>query len=435
MIKRNGNRNSTVALYWVIALIGILITACQDIIQELPISRPAPESGSPEPKQGLKLGALLPYTGDLALLGQPVIQTLPIVVDRVNACGGVNDANVELIVEDDQTRSDAATVAMSRLVEEDVGAVIVGFSRVTSTPVLNIAIDSQIPVISPSNTSPSFTEQAKQGIFKGFWMRTVSSDVYQARALAKFAIEQNIRTISIVVVDNEDGISFENAFIEAFESLGGIILTKTDPIRYNPQSPSLDFEASVAFLPYTGKPDAVVADLDPQGGIKILRSAYELGLTNGVQILLTDGVQPDSFSTAVGLTYDGIPILEGAIGIVPGATGPGLEALANLWQEQEEGSLPPFVAQTWDAASLILLAAQAANVNDGNAIQEKLRNVANPPGIAVIDVCEGLKMLKSGQDIDYQGASGNVDIDENGDVIGSYEFWTVDEQGNVERIN
>ena len=50
------------------------------------------------------------------------------------------------------------------------------------------------------------------------------------------------------------------------------------------------------------------------------------------------------------------------------------------------------------------------------------------------DVCEGLKLLKEGKDINYQGASGNVDVDENGDVIGVYDVWQVADDGKLKTI-
>ena len=50
------------------------------------------------------------------------------------------------------------------------------------------------------------------------------------------------------------------------------------------------------------------------------------------------------------------------------------------------------------------------------------------------DVCEGLKLLKEGKDINYQGASGNVDVDENGDVIGVYDVWRVEADGKLKTI-
>jgi len=82
-----------------------------------------------------------------------------------------------------------------------------------------------------------------------------------------------------------------------------------------------------------------------------------------------------------------------------------------------------------------VLAAQAAKANTGEAIQSKLREVANPPGEEVSDVCQALKLLQEGKDINYQGASGNVDIDENGDVVGVYDIWRVEEDGKLKTVD
>ncbi|MGA7932172.1 MAG: amino acid ABC transporter substrate-binding protein, partial [Kovacikia sp.] len=70
----------------------------------------------------------------------------------------------------------------------------------------------------------------------------------------------------------------------------------------------------------------------------------------------------------------------------------------------------------------------------GEDIKSKIREVSNPPGTEVTDVCEGLKLLRAGQKINYQGASGNVDIDANGDVVGSYDVWQVEPDGKLKVV-
>jgi len=81
-----------------------------------------------------------------------------------------------------------------------------------------------------------------------------------------------------------------------------------------------------------------------------------------------------------------------------------------------------------------MLAAEAAGANTGEGIQSKIREVANAPGTPVTDVCEALALLQAGEDIDYQGASSKVDLDENGDTIGSYDVWTVEAGGSLDTI-
>jgi neutral amino acid transport system substrate-binding protein len=136
----------------------------------------------------------------------------------------------------------------------------------------------------------------------------------------------------------------------------------------------------------------------------------------------------------VGTGTDGKYILSGALGTVPGADGKALADLTKLWEAKEKRPVSAYVPHAWDAAALLVLAAQSAKANTGEAVQSKLREVANGPGEEVTDVCKGLELLRQGKTINYQGASGNVDIDANGDVIGSYDVWTVTDDGKVKVI-
>lgn len=102
---------------------------------------------------------------------------------------------------------------------------------------------------------------------------------------------------------------------------------------------------------------------------------------------------------------------------------------------EKGGSPGEFAPQSWDATALLVLAAQAAKENTGKGIANKIREVSNAPGVEVTDVCEGLKLLKEGKDINYQGASGNVDVDANGDVIGIYNVWSVEADGKLKTID
>ena len=425
------NLRSLLGLATVSMTVGLV--ACGQPVARL--TSPSIETETPG-ISGLKIGAILPYTGNLAVVGQPMIEVLPLVVDQINACGGVNDQNISLIVEDDQSQKGVAATTLTKLIDTNqIDAAVIGFVQSATPTVIDVAVKNQIPIISSATTSPVFTERAKQGAFQGFWARTVPSDVYQARALARLAIERRYKTAATLTFANDDGLSFEQAFTTTFEELGGTVLNKDFPARYDPTSDTVDYYAAFdAFLPPGGQPDVVVAGLDTVGGATLLKYAYEQGLTQGVQIMLTPSIQPSAFLEQVGKGYDGKYILSGAMGIIPSAAGPAKDYLENLWKQFEQGKPGAFVPQTWDTVALIALAAQAAGSNDGVAIQQHLDDVSNPPGIEVTNICSGLRLIKEGQDINYQGAGGKVDVDENGDVVANYDIWTISDQGKVEVI-
>ena len=410
-----------------VVTVALLLGACQT-------DGESPNAGTSDSATGLKIGSLLPSTGDLAPIGQPMIDAVPLLVKTVNECGGVNGAPITLVSEDDQTEPTAGNAAMAKLSEVDkVSGVVGSFASSVSQAAIDVAVRNQVMMISPGSTSPLFTERAAKGDFQNgdlnYWSRTAPPDTYQARALAKLASEKGFKRVSTVVINNDYGVGFEQEFVKAFKQLGGNVVNEAKPTRYDPKAATFETEAAAAF---GGKPEAVVAVLYAETGALLLKSAYQQGLTENVQIMLTDGVKSDEFASQVGKTSDGKFIIEGAIGTVPGADGDALETLTALWQSQKNETPPAFVPQSWDAAALLALAAESAESNAGDAIAAKLRDVAGPPGTEVTDVCQGIELLGQGEEINYQGASGNVDIDENGDVVGVYDVWSVKADGRLE---
>ncbi|MEI6428018.1 MAG: ABC transporter substrate-binding protein [Pseudanabaena sp. ELA607] len=423
---------SSLALGCVALLTALWVVACQPAVNGGSTTTSGGSSvisGAGGVKDALRLGALLPVTGDLSSIGAPMIKSIDFLVDTVNQCGGVLGKPITYIKEDDRTDPPAGAEAMTKLVKVDnVGAVVGSFASSVSAAALSIAVPNKIVMISPGSTSPLFTERAKKGEFKGYWYRTAPPDTYQAVALANLAYKKGARKVATLVINNDYGVGFEQSFVAAFEKLGGTITNKDKPTRYDPKAATFEAEAKGAF---GAKPDAVAAILYPDSGGAVLKTAFEQGLTKGVQILLTDGVKTEDFPKLIGNTPDGKLILAGALGTVPGADGKSLEAFSKAFKAKTNQEVGAFVPHSYDAAALIALAAEAAKSGTGEAIKEKMREVANAPGEEVTDVCEALKLVKAGKDINYQGASGNVDLDEFGDVKGSYDVWEVKADGKI----
>jgi len=424
----NSRWRSAIAL----TLTASFLVACES---QTPIDTAA-GSGGNSGGETLKLGALLPATGDLSSIGEAMPEAASLAVETINACGGVNDNPVELVIEDSQTDPNAGAAAMTKLAEVDQVAGVVGaFASSVSGAAVDVAARNEVMMVSPGSTSPVFTERAQAGDFNGYWARTAPPDTYQAAALAKLASERGFDRVSTVVINNDYGVGFEQAFVEAFEDLGGTVVNASDPVRYDPKATTLDSEAAAAF---GNEPDAVAAVLYDETGSLLLKSAYQQGLSDGVTVLLTDGVYSESFTERVGKDSGGKSIISGSLGTVPGADGEALSDFATLWQEETGREITAFVPHTWDATVLMMLAAEAADENTGAAIQSNIRDVANAPGTEVSDPCEAIELVRAGEEINYQGASGNVDIDEYGDVVGSYDVWTVEEAGTlnvVDKVN
>lgn len=434
------NSSSRRTLSLVIATLGSLglLTGCPSDTDTTTTTTPdttttTPDTTATNETGGLKLGTLLPTTGDLSSIGQNMPLTADLAVKTVNACGGVNGEPVTLINEDSQTDPPAGASAMTKLAEVDNVAGVVGaFASSVSGAAVEIAARNKVMLVSPGSTSPVFTQRVKNGEFDGYWARTAPPDTYQAQALAALAYDRGLTNVSTVVINNDYGVGFEEEFVKSFEKLGGTVTNKDNPVRYEPKAATLDTEASSAF---NDQVNGVAAILYAETGSILLQSAYKQGLTDNVTVLLTDGVYSPDFVEQVGKTADGKSIISGALGTVPGASGTALEDFTALWTAETNKEVTAFVPHTWDATVLMMLAAEAADANTGEAIKNNIREVSNAPGTEVSDPCEALELLRNGEDINYQGASGDVDIDEYGDVVGNYDVWTVEEDGSLKVID
>ncbi len=379
----------------------------------------------------LKIGTLLPITGDLAQFGQPMQDSVSLLVKTVNECGGVLGQPVELISSDDQTEPAAGAAAMTKMAEVDKVAGVVGAAASSvSSAAVDIAVRNNVVLISPSSTSPVFTERAKNNDFNGFWARTAPPDSFQGEALAELAIKNGYKTVAVLAINNDYGTGLVNAFIPAFEAKGGTVTNKNKLTLYPPDASTFDTEVTEAFK---DNPDAVLMVAYPETGSLILKAAYQQGLLGKETALITsDGMKDPKIASLAGKNTDGKFIAESMLGTAPSAKGgPSLQTFTELYQQTYNREPKVYDPNSWDAAALLVLAAEAAKSSTGEGVKSQLQAVANGPGEEVSDVCQALSLVREGKEINYQGASGTVDINEQGDVTGSYDIWTIDPEGNV----
>lgn len=378
--------------------------------------------------KSLKLGTLLPITGDLAQYGSPMQASAQLLVKTVNSCGGALGQPVQLVSEDDQTEPSAGASAMTKLVEVDrVAGVVGGASSAVSSAAVDIAVRNQIVQISPSSTSPIFTDRARKGDFQGFWFRTAPPDTFQGKALAQLAKQRGFQSVAILAINNDYGNGLVESFVPAFEVLGGKV--QGQPVLYPPDASSFESEVSAAFQ---GQPAAVLLIAYPETGSLVLKSAYQQGLLGKkTQVLATDGMKDEAIAKLAGKNQTGDYIVTGLLGTAASAGGPALDDFRKGYTAAYQRQPSVYDPNTWDATALLVLAAEAAKSNTGSAIKSKIRDVANAPGQEVTDVCQALALVREGKDINYQGASGTVELDAQGDVTGSYDIWTIEKNGKL----
>ena len=372
-------------------------------------------------QEPIKIGGLFPLTGPLAPYGPAIAQGAQLAVDQINAAGGVLGRPLELVIRDTATSPDVGRDAAAKLIQIDgVVAVIGALSSGVTMAVASVTAPAHIPQISPSSTSPAITELEDED----YVFRTCVSDALQGVVEAQLARNLGYKKVSIIYVNNAYGRGLAQVFKAHFEDEEHQVVAM---IPYEENKPSYRGEVEQALA---GDPDAINLIGYPVDGNKMIIEALELGYEG--EFLFPDGMKGEGVTPGPACPADAacdLQYLEGAFGTAPGALEVAARAAFEADYEAAFGASGiPFRGEAYDAVVLIALAIAAAGEASGPAIQAKLREVANPPGqeFTYGELAEALAAAAAGQDINWQGVSGPVTWDENGDVTtGAIEIWAV----------
>ena len=224
---------------------------------------------------------------------------------------------------------------------------------------------------------------------------------------------RGISTIAISYTNNDYGKGLADAFQSSYEALGGSV-----SLSASHEDGKADYSAEVGALAASGAEHLAVFGYIDQGGKGIIQSSLDLGAFD--MFVLADGMVGDSLIENFG------EAIAGTIATAPGSDSPNAAAFTEFAKGAGVDPNGPFRGESYDAAALIILAAQAAGSADRVAIQSKVLDVANAPGeqIGPGELAKALMILAEGGEVDYQGAS-NVELDDGGNTFGSYQEFEI----------
>jgi len=398
----------------VLGVAGILLTACGGSSDSASTSDKTPaasDSGAAAKGDGtLKLGTLLPQTGSLAFLGPPEIAGVKLAVQDINAAGGVNGKQVEQVDSDSgDTSTDTASQSVDRLLSNNVDAIIGAASSSVSLSVIDKITGDGVVQISPANTSDELTDYAD----KGLYFRTAPPDVLQGRVLGDLIAADGNGTLGILALQDAYGTGLADNVTKAFESSGGQVVEK---VIYDPKAAS--------FATEVGKIKAA----DPEA-IAVIAFDETKKL---IPEMVKQGIGPDKKKVYfvdgnVGADYSkDFPkgTLKGVKGTNPGVVASD-EFKARLATVDANLDAFTYGPESYDAAVVVALAAQAAGDDSGKSIASKLQDVSGG-GTKCTTFKDCVALLKKGEDIDYDGVSGPIDFNDKGDpskaTVSIYEF-------------
>ena len=369
----------------------------------------------------ITIGLVLELTGPAGEYGQAGAKAVEMAFRDFNDAGGVNGCKIVTDTRDSQTQGNVAVDQATQLVNiKKVPVIIGGIISPMSIPMLtSVTAPAGVVQVSPASSSPTLTELGRQGKTNGVFFRTITSDALQGTAAAKYALDQGLKKIAIIHVNNDFGVNMVREFSDAYKKLGGTITSVTP---YNEKQSSYASEASAALA---GEPDALYLISYPVDGATVARAWISAG--GPQKFLLNDGMNSEDFIKAVGAQY-----LNDAYGTSSGTTETDSTKYFNGNFAAFSGGIKPDAPaadRSYDAGAIVALATAKAGKGDAAAIKAAIPQVTDPNGTPVHagkdEFAKALALIKDGKTVKYEGVIGPISFDQFGDITGPFRLWKI----------
>ncbi len=321
----------------------------------------------------IKFGVAGAHSGDLASYGLPSVNAAKLVIDKVNAAGGINGKKVELLIEDDVCKPEVATNTATKLVSAGVHVVLGHICSGATKAALPIYNNAGVLVMSPSATNPELTQS---GDYPNFF-RTIASDDNQAKVDVEFALNVLGYTKFAVVHDKGDyGKGFAEFAKKFLEESG-----KAQVLLFEGVTPgAVDYSAVVNKISRSGAEAVIFGGYHPEAS-KIVSMMRKKRLDT--TFISDDGVKDNTFIKVAGEDAEGVY----ASGPRDTASNP-LAIAAVEEHKQVFGSDPgAFFDNAYAAALAMVNALEKADSTDLEALKKALmtEKVDTPVGTISFD--------------------------------------------------
>ena len=371
---------------------------------------PAPEpSPAPEPlpaPEPVRFGFLNALSGDSAFLGQPSLDGARAAIGEINVNGGVLGREVELVVEDSLSTV-AGSVAGYNRIRAEIDA-LGGVESNGAIALLDAVAEDEMPTMCPVCGTSEL--EARGGDY--LWGLTASHTTYGVVA-AQLARDLGYSRVALLAQRAEqwekwlDGIA--DAFRGAWESgVGGEI---TAEVGFDPRRDSYIAEVQQVI---EGNPEALFLIAAYGEGAAVMSEVVESGYEG--TILLSPDLAVDDIAEIAAELPTGRVL---RAWVTDDFESPAYTAFAAA-HIAHAGELPPtgfYEANQYDQYIALALAMTAAGSTDGPAVAAQVPRVLSAPGTKVYRYADGVAALERGEDIDYDGASSSLDMNQYGDLI------------------
>ena len=332
-------------------------------------------------------------------IGLPMRQAAELAAEEINADGGVNGKRLELVIRDDYSDPDSAVFVAGDLYNSNVSAVVGHlFSGMTlaAAPVYNGG-DNPVVAVSPSSSLPEVTGAGD------YTFRICPSDLAHGTELAHWVRDRlHLTRGAVLYLNDEYGRGIRQTFVSEFTRLGGELESVDPYLGEQPEvGPYLDR------LAHGRAPEFLVVAGNKSEGEEILRQAHKRKLM--MPVLGGDGLEGIQDAGALA---EGVYLSSPYFPSVPSAAN---RRFVEAFRRRYKALPNQQAAGTYDALYL-------------------LRDVIARAGTARADVRRALAGVGSVTP-PFEGVTGTVAFDANGDVPNQNVYIGVVQHGEVTVVN
>ncbi|MFC1650876.1 ABC transporter substrate-binding protein [Candidatus Latescibacterota bacterium] len=403
-----------------VVLLLFLMQSCSDFeIDLLETSNP----------NSIKIGVILPLTIERGRQESGYFVAV-MAAEEINRAGGINGRNIEIVLKNDGGSTTKGPEEALSLYNDGVDIILgPAWSSVTMAVSQEVTIPNEMLLISHSATSPRITALEDNGLV---W-RMAPSDALQGKLGADYLYNVlGKKTVGVIYSTSIWGTDLAGVFKSTFEELGG-----SDSVVSFVSFPEEQDWATYNFTThldelFENKPEAIYIVSFDNDGAKITNDIYVgdyVGADYTPLFFSCDGPKSNDF------LINGHPeIIDGMIGTLP----TGLISDANYtvfienYKERFGYAPAAYAEHLYDAVYLVAYAMLAAGSELPVDVAAELRSVSggdlDDQGeiINVNEFAEAYSIISNGGTINYNGASGSIELDANGDpVSGVYKIWKV----------
>jgi len=356
----------------------------------------------------IKIGILLGFTGVIEKITPSMANSVELAFDELsNESDDISEIQFKLFRADTTCEDiNASKIAANKLITDGVSAIIgAACPKITKEIAKQITIPNNIIIISPADNSNELIDLKDNG----FVFRTTPSKIRGSEILAEITKDRGIKKVAIAHSEDEDNKLFA-------------ILYKKNLNKFNIETTILlahdknmnDYTDHISALTAAGGDAVAIISNINSGSNQLIKSILDTGAFDNF-------IFPENMVDKQIIAQFKNEKMKKSFGYLQIFPNLGSKKFLSIAQSSGIDASSPFVAESYDAAAVIILSSFSKFYSKQNSKKNHIYSVSNKPGIKIYpgEIKQAVNLLKQGKSINYEGAT-SIEFNKEGDALGSF---------------